>query len=398
MFAKLLFLLALVSTEISFALNVTESGQGFKFIAEATVILLFGMAMFKNLSSKFGNSYMIKRWGLMMVIIGFFALYVPDYATKTVFGDLRETFIPFAIAYSSYWLLKLDRKDFKIGVVIISVVGLIAAYYILTHSGGFEIERMYRSETNKNQTASFFAQIGLIALAFGLENRKKFLFFVGLVAVYILLLAFCMILRCRTASLLMIAAGMFLLYKEYGARLLCIVPVLVVIVGYFYGDQISDFFYASVIDDKDISNVDTFTSGRASLMKQSGDIILSNPFLGSLSYNGSFSNVWTGTLSIVHNYVMYKWVKYGIIFSLPWIIIYLSIIANAFGMYKRGWVRYKYALICLLIAFGTSLAEYSAPFGPGTAFIICYIFYGMDLRIFTNEGRHIRRFPIFRSV
>lgn len=384
---KLLFLFSVIATEISFALEIDDSGGGFKLIAEAIIIFLFLIAILKSLTKGQHINGIFKIWAGALCVIPLFALVMPPKAAGIAYDDMRELLVPFAITYSSYYLLKLNKKDLGIGLIAIGIISAITAIYIITNSGGFDIVSYYREEVNKNQTAPFFATVGLISLAFGLSTGNKRYYFGICLSIFIVCLGYCMILRARTASLVTLFIATYILYKAYRAKLLLIIPILICLIGAFYADQIYDFVQASIIGHANTHDINSLTSGRTERMQQSGEFILSNPLLGALSMNGDSSAIWSGRYPIVHNYLMWKLLKYGLIFASPFLIVYFSIFRSAYKMFRVSWENYKYPIICIFTAFIISVSEYSAPFGPGTSFIICYIIYGCYLRRFYSIER-----------
>lgn len=384
---KLLFLLSVILTVISFALEITDSDNGVKLIAELVIIFLFIIAVIKNLTKEQRIIGIFKTWIGALCVIPLFTLAMPQEATGIAYDDMRELLIPFAITYSSYYLLKLNKKDLGIGLIVIGITSVITAIYIINNSGGFDIVSYYREEVNKNQTAPFFATVGLLSLAFGLSTGNKRYYLGICLSIFIVCLGYCMILRARTAALVTLFIATYILYKAYRTKLLLIIPLLICIVGAFYADQIADFVQASLIGHSNASDINSLTSGRTGRMQQSGEFILSNPLLGALSMNGDSLAVWSGRYDIVHNYLMWKLVKYGLIFASPFLIVYFSIFRSAYKMFRVSWENYKYAIICIFTAFIISISEYSAPFGPGTSFILCYIIYGTSLRGFCSNKR-----------
>lgn len=391
MIYKILFLLSILATDVSFALSVYDAGDSVKLIAEGITVLLFVCAIVKNLNYRTRNVNVIRVWITALCLIPVLALLVPDGFSKIALGDFRELFIPFAITYSAFHLLKLKEKDIKIGMILIGFVSIFTAIFILVNTGGFEIETIYRDEVAKNQTAPYFAAVGTICLALGFSGKKNVFFLSYFIIIFLVCLGYCMILRARTATLVMLAITLIILYKNYHTKLLIIVPVLAIVLGPLCADQIEVFFSDSIVGEADASDMDDLTNGRTGRMEQSGEFILSHPLTGALSQSGESFNIWMGRYPIVHNYLMWKLVKYGFIFALPFILVYFSVLKSAFRMFRASWGKYKYAIICVLVAFITSLSEYSAPFGPGTSFILSYSIYGAYLYKFNERSVSIKR-------
>ena len=106
--------------------------------------------------------------------------------------------------------------------------------------------------------------------------------------------------------------------------------------------------------------------------------------LNVLSYNPLFGNLIEKVdVGWVHNYPLNKLFQYGIVFSLPIIILYLYLLiktvartikANNHDVFSIGY----YALI---IPFIISMAEPTFPFGPGTATVFNFILFGIALKM-----------------
>lgn len=375
-----IFFISIITTIFYFAYSHTPLGSVFKIVTEGLIISLFLFSIFSKKGAY--RCPLLKLWGTVLIILLLVYLIIPYYAQSYLLSDTLELFIPFAVTYSSYKLFKCDDKNLIKGLAIISLVSIFVIPLILKNTGGFEIMEMYRSDINKNQTAPFFAQIGLIAIALSLSDKLNLIYKIIFIITALLSLAYCSILSARTATLAFILIGFFLIWEKYKLKVIVIIPLLMGLL-FVFGEDITAFFNTSIIGNRDITNLDSLTSGRFERAEDSMAFIIANPLFGALNYYGS---VWQDSYEIPHIYLLWKILKYGIIGALPFCIIYAAIAFKALSMLKN-WKKYELPLCCLIVAFFTSFSEYSSPFGPGSSYILCYILFGHALSI-ENSSKH----------
>ena len=121
----------------------------------------------------------------------------------------------------------------------------------------------------------------------------------------------------------------------------------------------------------DIYDINSLTSGRFEVYKESFRFLAIHPFFGeSMSCNRWFA--------IPHNYLIDKWVKFGIIGSLPLTIFYAYLWVFFFRRLKTpsSYSFSELSLWLLLLSLIISIFEYSSPYGPGVTHIMVWFMLG----------------------
>lgn len=106
------------------------------------------------------------------------------------------------------------------------------------------------------------------------------------------------------------------------------------------------------------------------------------PFFGEFSCGEAFFRT-------PHNYVLNKWVSFGIVGSLPFIVLYGYLIALALRMlfYKQRRAFEDTVLWLLLLGLIISMFEYTYPYGPGASQIMVWFY----LRLIPYSENRIER-------
>ncbi|MDE7159360.1 MAG: hypothetical protein K2O24_00745 [Muribaculaceae bacterium] len=372
------YLIIILLTCLSFTQMEDSENNPVQLLSQMGVAVLFLAAVWKSLRRPAVPS-LLKVWlvGIGLCLCGLFIL--PSYTFKSVMGDTRELFIPFALTFSSYYLLKFTPEQFRRGFMVVALCSILAVMYTVANSGGFIVQDMYRAGVFKNQTAPFYAQIGLISLCLYLDRHRNVwdLLFLG---AFIAAIVYCVVLRARTATFATLGLAVIILWEKYHAKSLLIIPAVLIVVFGIWGDQLTNVLYASMVGHYDATDIDSMTTGRATRMADSLDFIYRHPLWGSTVRDLTANTVWRNTYHNPHNYLVWKLVRYGLVYAVPFIMVYLAVLWNGIKLLRISWSRYQYVIMCLALAFLTSLSEYSAPFGPGTSWVICYCLLGSALR------------------
>lgn len=373
---NLLFLLAAVFTSLSFMFVNTPLTSVFGVCGQGLVVYLFVIALIKSLSYKSEKLPRILRlWIGILVLIVLGALILPSYTLSGGWIDVRETFLPFAIAFSAYYLLDIDNENLQRWFTVFAAISACAAIYIVLNTGGFQIGELYRQDVFKNQTAPYFCQIGLISLAIALKSKNKVQLCV-LLGMFAVCLVYSVTMRARTATFTTLFLSLVLLYRSHKIWISAVVAIAGVL---WFGDAILDVAQKSVVGQYDIHSANSLTAGRTQRNADSFKFLMNNPLFGALDYSPKAATVWNESYLIPHMYVLWKMVRFGILGAVPFLILYFAVGWSGYKLFRYHWATTKFAVICLMLAYIESLAEYASPFGPGTTYILCYMLYGRAL-------------------
>lgn len=128
----------------------------------------------------------------------------------------------------------------------------------------------------------------------------------------------------------------------------------------------------SLTANRDVGNVDDLSSGRVSLIEDALAFIPDHFLLGNLFSDPAY-------LGVPHNYVLNKFVQFGVLGSVPFIALYVGLWRRALkGRGDAGpgeEIRDLSGKLLLFLLF-VSLWEYSYPFGPGVSSAFVWMLMG----------------------
>ncbi|MCM3617921.1 O-antigen ligase family protein [Sutcliffiella horikoshii] len=297
---------------------------------------------------------------------------------------MLELLIPFGLLVCSI-NTDFNRKQlsgFLIWYIVLALVmGLSSIFY---YGEGFTIKELY-SVPSKNQIGPI---LGISTVIIGIwilnKNQLEFkfnsLFFK--LSLFFLLLSTILVIRNRASLIAIIITLLFYLIREYKFKLtvgrVLLGPFLVIatILLFYYGtfNGLLDVFWKSITLNYDVNNLNSLSAGRTEVYALSIQFIMQNPFLGELTSIQPFQ------YTTPHNYILNKWVQYGIVGSLPYIIFYcflwvysirgILIVKSLFSL--AHWVLF-FSLI-------VSIFEYTYPYGPGVSQLLVWFLLGQYLK------------------
>lgn len=192
---------------------------------------------------------------------------------------------------------------------------------------------------------------------------------------------FPVIMRARACMLSLFVLIFFITFRKYGFKSFTIIPIFVIVLFFIEGDYLVDIFRRSFLGSSNINDIESLTSGRSSRASDAIAFILKYPLFGALN---DVYYIFNPAFRIPHQFLLWKLVKYGILGSLPYIVVYISLIIYSIRLFRHKCIINDVTLINLSSAIILSFAEYSAPFGPATSFIICYIVTGYSFKYNIN--------------
>jgi O-antigen ligase len=285
--------------------------------------------------------------------------------------------MPLMVAFSSYYLFDIKREKLAYYMLpVCAASAYLAVTSVLSGLGGFVIDEYYEASVAKNQVGAAFTSMAIICLVFLLELQKP-LFKIGYGALSIICLYPAVFFACRTALLSYIIVAAILLYRDYKFKGLIILGLLIGAYVLYAPDSLEAILYDSVVGHRDADNLDDISSGRISQAAESLAYFLHHPLFGFYGSGDSYNLMPRNA----HIFILYRLTKWGIIGAIPFLALYFSILKILVSSFRA-----KDLLLAgtLLVAYISSFAEYAPPFGPGSCFIITFIFVGYYLR---NNGR-----------
>ena len=273
---------------------------------------------------------------------------------------------------------KLGFKNLKNLLIFHAIIAIILGYgAITTYLGNFSLESDLYLLDGKNQIGVHVAVATFVMFFFALITNIKKEKILAL-TLFGILLSLLVVIRCRTALVAMLVAAFILIHKVFNNKRLLLIYVacsliLIVFSNYFLG-IISNVF----LMDRDVTDVNELTTGRAERNVQAIEYIQEHFFDGEL--------LSPAGIELIHNYILKNLVTFGI-WCLPLLVCYFMII---YRIFKQTICVNKIYLsdigyFVMLIPLFNSLLEPSAPFGPGSVMVFMFLLLGISFRNSPNS-------------
>ena len=151
------------------------------------------------------------------------------------------------------------------------------------------------------------------------------------------------------------------------------VVILLFLLLLFYAPILS-FFKDVFIANKDITDLDSVSSGRMERNIEGLSFWSLNPFFGEMKT--------PSLVPRIHNYLINILVAYGI-FSFPFIVLFFYLLVVAAKKWKKENTLHieSVGYWVMFIPFFCSLLEPSAPYGPGLVQSIPFFLFGNSMRL-----------------
>lgn len=361
-FCILLFMIACSATIYYNGLDNNTS----KMLAMACFGVLFLFAVFDQIKRRQLLS-LFKRW-LAWIILAM--------TVNMLYGlpanSILEIVFPLVVAFESYQLLDIPRNQWSVFFLPLCVFSSVCAVWsVLYGLGSLSIAEYYDNDIAKNQIGAAFTTFAIISAMFVVEEKRLLLKILFTVASIVNLYP-ALFFTCRTALLCYAIVVCFILFRVYGWRGFIVIPIIVLVVVCMGGSKLGNLLYESIVGTRDIYDVDDISSGRVTYAKISLDYFLEHPFFG---YYGAMDG--SNMPPNAHIFLLYRLTKWGLLGSIPFLVLYFSVIKIFFKSIKH---REVLVMGTLFLALMESFSEYSPPFGPGSCFIPVFMIVGMYLR------------------
>lgn len=372
---KLYIVLYAIAMVMTIYYNGTNN-QLSKMVSMVVLGALFVLALFNGsntkLKSEVFNSW--KVWLILACVVScIFGLLNGIPLTDTQFYFNLEIAMPLMVAYSSYYLFDIKRDRlymYMLPVCAFSAYCAVSA--VLNGLGGFVVAETYDVIVAKNQVGAAFTSVAIICLVFAMENKGKVL-----KLTYFVLSVFCLyptiFFTCRSALIAYFIVATFLFVRDYGAKSLLLIPLVLMVIAAFGGGSLRSLIFDSIVGNRDANDLDDLSSGRITHLTSSLDYFLRHPILGEFGSGDDMSTFPPNA----HVYLIYHLTRWGLLGAIPFIALYFSIFRIFIGSIKKRNLLIA-GLLCL--AFIESFTEYSPPFGPGSCFVVTFILIGYYLR------------------
>jgi hypothetical protein len=291
-------------------------------------------------------------------------------------NDLLSLVMVVGAIYIGY-VCEFSIKQIKWLIVTIVLSSLYIGYEAINvYVGAFDLYAADWQVEGKNQVGQLIALGIILSYIFFILETKKITKYLMLILFFILFF-FLIIVKCKTAILAVFISVSIISFKSFNKEtlkkyLLFGMPIFILFFVIYVDELILGVFELLGLEFG--ASVNDLTTDRASRNVEALQYIKNNPFQGELF---SYSNI-----DLIHNWILIRVVRYGVLLVLPMLIFYLMILF--FGIREIYKTRlnnfFQIGCFLLIVPYISSLAEPQAPFSPGTVFIMIYIFLGIYLR------------------
>lgn len=297
---------------------------------------------------------------------------------SSMFSEIRSIGMCL-IAIMIGWRLNLNEKRLHTFFIVFSLLSLFIGLTQVTQNiGGFRILDHYQVQ-GKNTFGVILASSSVILLFLGLNGIQKKGMKILWLSLAILAIVILLTIRARACTLTAMLLFFYVLFQRYKGSdfifyvliFLFLAVVLYLVIPASVGDYVMNSFFQNQEDD--------VTSGRTGRNVLGWSFFMRHFWFGNLT-EGYY-------LDWIHNYLLDKLFKYGIVLAFPLLWIYFSLLIRitirTIKCDNRN--NYNIGYFVVLIPFVVSMAEPTMPFGPGTGTILSFLLFGVSLRNSYNE-------------
>lgn len=373
----LLFLVALITMSSHPAIVAMSRAVGIETgtVLSRYIILVFGalFVMCFNLKSMLQPRFTRLCWVMYVTIAVFFLMTLAFFDDKAMMSDLRSIAICL-VAIMIGWQLQLDKQRFW--WLMMAYAGLtlfVGLSQVYTNVGGFVIEDTYLTD-NKNSLGVMLASSTVVLVFLGMNQERKGLLRISVYALAVLTFFVLLTIRARAATLTVLLMLVYVFYERFKGRFFFVYLIgglaLLVIAFIVLPDSFIDYFTNSFLQNRE----GDITAGRAERNQAGLSFLAQNPLFGRLG-----QDVDVGT---IHNYPLNRMFAFGLVFVLPILFLYFFILIFDIKRTIQASNRENRCIgyYLLLIPFIISMAEYTFPYGPGTATVFNFLLFGVSLK------------------
>lgn len=350
----------------------------------------FGLFGFISLFSirEYLKSPLIKIFSV--VILYSALLTIVSFVIGSNYNPFGKLIIPFGIVACSLNIQFSNRQlsNFMMWyAVLVVIMGVASIFY---YGQGFSITLTYLIPS-KNQIGPMLG-IAAIILSIGNFNKTELAFKnkypILSICLFLLTIGSLLAVRNRSGIVALFIVIIIFVFRDFKPKrtiknlLIGQAIILLLLILFSTGilAPISSLFLDSLTLNYDVSDMDSLSAGRVGVYGMALDYVYQHPIMGEIGAGINFFRT-------PHNYILYNWVKLGLVLSLPIIILYLYLWFFAVrDILKKGKNRFiPYILLYSLIV---SVFEYTYPYGPGVSQLMLWFLIGQSIKWdFPNEKK-----------
>lgn len=321
-------------------------------------------------------------YGIFALLICCIVFLFYDIFIFNITNNIFLTITCFLLGYCCY-----DHSDSFINrcmkVYVISALFL-GLYSVYTNLGSFIISEQYIFSV-KNSSGVLLGTATILCTSILNKSKDKIQIIIWSVAM--ILLSICLLtFRCRTAIIVVFLSLLYFLHRKHLLRTLLQKPLILLIfismlilMGILNLIPI-EFIYNSLFANKNISNLDSVTSGRLNTYKYGLRIFSESPFLGNA--------ILGKKLPPIDNFIISNLTYNGIVGAIlmfpPYILTWIICLK---GLAQKN-ITDLYPFLILFLICMTSFTEGPYPFGPGTPVVCAWFMLGWWYK--SNQLKNIK--------
>ena len=344
------------------------------------IIFVFGalFVMCFNLKSMLQPKFVRACWVIFILIGLYFLITLAVYGDRTMMSDLRSIAICL-VSIMIGWQMRLSERRFWWLLMAFSGFTLfVGLMQVFTNVGGFIISDQYLTD-NKNALGVLLASTTVVLVLLGMNQRRTIILKIIILSLAVLSFFILLTIRARGSTVTVLLMLLYIFYERFKGRNFVVyllgVLILLVIVLMVLPDSFIEYF----TDSFTLNREGDITSGRAQRNQAGLSFLAQYPLFGNLGKNVD--------VGIIHNYLLNRTFAFGLVFVFPIFLMFVFIlvfdIKRSICANNRENGNIGYYL--LLIPFIISMAEYSFPYGPGTATVFNFLLFGMSLKYTANS-------------
>lgn len=331
------------------------------------ILLCFTLSV-RGISSSIIKESIIVVHFLSIVILFVFMILVTIIGLEVNLSPLRDSILSLLILFIGYNFKVSNTNIEKLSLLFIVSFTIASLSIVLKYAQGFTINENYLP-IPKNQFSPVYGVAFILAIYYWprFQGTKKVILSICIFSLFISLL----VIRGRSTLVSVMFVTLIFLIYYLKSKEKKVVGLFVLITSLFLAFP---YIYDALLLNYDIHEINSVSTGRTQVYTDAITYLKDNYLLGDIGEKFISDG-------IVHNYLLYNLVNYGVFLSLPLIVTYFSyfFIIIKF-IFKNTYKSYEFASLTLLIIYLTSLFEYTYPYAPGSSILIPTLFFGVLLR------------------
>ena len=372
-----LFLVAIFLTNIS-QIPSFVSNPVFKLLSYLPWLsMVFVVLIYNRKKINFGNGHILYLTSSIFFVCLFITLIGLDGLGVSLLQPILISVFIYVIAFNS--ATYISNKKFSSICKSYAISACIVTFFTFFEmlSNGFTWDSGVYAYNSKNSVSQIIVSAILILLINRQKIKKRYILFDDVLIVFIFITVVMLKSRASLLGIIVIIISI-LLSKQFGKStkrlciLLCVIFVLLLLLNKdFYNFIIYDIAFAG----RDVSSLDSISSGRISIMKDFPKLFLERPLFG---YGRNYIECMQ--IDALYETGLVGGVLINFLALIPFIYV--------FRMKKTKFYNdYNFILLIVsIIYYINSFFEQLAPFGPGVKCYFLWLVLGLAMR--WNGGKN----------